>query len=156
MIAKTKQPGFGHESANQDDDRAGFASGAWGLQVKCLRCGAEIQPLQLHQICRRYSVGLMFTQVYRCAAHFLVYDLTWSPGRGWHRGRVDRATYRGGTENYGQGYSWKKLPNERIAGAATCKSCGRLLDLRNQQVQMSILVKGDEILDVLFQCVQHW
>lgn len=124
--------------------------------MKCLSCGSRIQPLQLHQVCRRYRAGRIFAELYRCSRHFLVYDLDWTPGRGWHRGKVDRSTYVGGTENYGQGYSWTDLPNGTVHGASSCKSCGRLLDFDWDRVQMSVLVLGTQILDVLFQCPRHW
>ena len=124
--------------------------------MKCVSCGDRIQPVQLHQVCRRYRSGKLFEEVYRCALHYLVYDLTWTPGRGWHQGRVDRASYQGGTENYGQGYSWSDLPDGTITGASSCKSCGRLLDFDHDRVQMSVLTQGTQIRDVLFQCPRHW
>ena len=124
--------------------------------MKCVNCHHSVQPVQLHQVCRRYRAGRLFEEVYRCDRHFLVYDLTWTPGRGWHRGSVDRATYAGGTENYGQGYSWEDLPDGKISGASSCKSCGRLMDFDTDRVQMSVLVRGRQILDVLFQCPRHW
>lgn len=98
----------------------------------------------------------MVTELYRCARHYLVYDLTWSPARGWHQGRVDRSGYAGGTENYGQGYTWSNLPNGRVSGGGSCKSCGQLLDFEVDRVQMSVLVREREIVDVLFQCPKHW
>lgn len=124
--------------------------------MKCLSCTHNIQPVQLHQVCRRYRSGRLFEEVYRCAEHFLVYDLTWTPGQGWHRGEVDRTTYVGGTENYGQGYTWEGLPDGKIRGASSCKSCGRLLDFGHDRVQMSVLVQDGQIMDVLFQCPRHW
>lgn len=122
----------------------------------CVICNEGIQPLELYQIGRRYRAGRIFEVVYRCAKHFLVYDLEWGPLKGWHQGEVDRATYQGGTENYGQGYSWASLPDGQITGASFCKSCGRLLDFENQLVQMSILVRDREIVDVLYHCSRHW
>ena len=98
----------------------------------------------------------MFAEVYRCQKHYLVYDLTWTPERGWHKGSVDRMTYGGGTEDYGQGCSWDRLPNGTIHRAGSCKSCGRLLDSEHDPMQMSVLVEGTRIRDVLFQCARHW
>lgn len=124
--------------------------------MNCLSCGVRIQPFELHQVCRRYRSGHVFDELYRCARHFLVYDLQWTPDRGWHRGRVDRSTYLGGTENYGQGYSWARVPNGKVTGAGFCKSCGRLLDFDHNRVQMSVLIQGKDVLDILFQCPRHW
>lgn len=125
-------------------------------ETRCISCGVDIDRGELHQICRRYRRGQFFAEVYRCEDHFLVYDLEWGPDRGWFRAEIDRANYVGGTENYGQGYSWESLPDGRIDGASFCKSCGRVLDFGAHVSQVSILVRGEQILDVLCQCHRHW